>query len=629
MEDKEKKITENETLKSIKQQVSDLQNKGYEALGMIYPDPPESNIPSSTGITETDMPSPATSSDSKGLWGECFLTENNGIGYTSDVDAAFLKIAKNVSPQGVHREMCNFTPQKDLPNDNPLFERTIIPIEYPNVGSPGKGYIPWGMDNKLPNFIYQTSRSLPYTARSLQFLRDQIVGLGVEFMYRWSRYAGGRVTTQEIPYKDAGVLIRGRIMELEEIRKQANESSGGESSVINMMNLDSKGKLKPGTIEYEIDKLQRDYQTWDQVNAEIKEFEENNQLMKHEMSCMEDFVPMEIYFPLLGLSRGKPGEDWEPKIVSLRHISCCAARLEEMDEDRKINYVYYSDKWRTTLGLSTLLPQSTEIVSYPALPEVGTMEALRDIVTRKKKVGVRSRPTWFCLPRRMPCMNSLYYPVPYWWSIYSSEVYNYAATIIADRAAARMNSTMWGKIIMVNHEYLTRLWAANNCTTPEKKKEFRKKLKQNIDDFLKNRKNNGSTAMFESVLSPDGSTIWDSIKIIDVPINTANVTANKTELAEISNVIFLAIGIHSVLMGNEISASSSTGGTVQRELDLLTQKHLSPMQKDYLDLLNFIRDWNKWDPEHGIFRSKQMSLTTLDASKTGTTTVNNEGEKVK
>ena len=75
MEDKEKKITENETLKSIKQQVSDLQNKGYEALGMIYPDPPESNIPSSTGITETDMPSPATSSDSKGLWGECFLTE--------------------------------------------------------------------------------------------------------------------------------------------------------------------------------------------------------------------------------------------------------------------------------------------------------------------------------------------------------------------------------------------------------------------------------------------------------------------------------------------------------------------------------------------------------------------------
>lgn len=604
---KKKHTSGNEMLDSVKEQVSNLQANGYDTVGMIYSDTPES------------------SSHEYTMSSESFLSDSEGFGYSDAIDKAYMDIVQNSLPEERHKEICQFTPSDNLTKDNPLFERTVIPIDYPDVGTPKKGYIPWGMENKLPNFIYQTARSLPYTARSLQFLRDQIVGLGTEFTYRWTRYNGGTVTTQEIPYKDAGALIRGRITELEEERRKKN----GEQHTVNMLDLDKNGKARPGTIEFEIEKLRNDYATWERVNNEVQKFEENNQLTKHELACMEDFVHMEIYFPLLGLSRGEPGKDWNPKIVSIRHISCCASRLEQMDEQRNIKYVYYSDRWRTYAGYNALLPQINEIVAYPTLPEIGPISALQDIVQRKKKVGVRSRPTWFCMPRRMPCMNSLYYPVPYWWSIYSSEVYNYAATIIADRAAARMNSTMWGKIIMVNHVYLERLWAANGCDTPEKRKAFRNELKKNIDNFLKNRKNNGSTAMFESVIAPNGSDVWDSIKIIDVPINTSNVSANKLELAEISNVIFLAIGIHSVLMGNEINASSSTGGTVQRELDLLSQKRLAPMQKDYLDLLNFIRDWNDWDPEHGVWRSKQMSLTTLDASKTGLTNINNEGEKTK
>ena len=123
--------------------------------------------------------------------------------------------------------------------------------------------------------------------------------------------------------------------------------------------------------------------------------------------------------------------------------------------------------------------------------------------------------------------------------------------------------------------------------------------------------------------------MWDSVKIIDVPLNkNENVSANKTELTEISNVIFMAMGIHSALIGNEINAGSSTGGTFQRELDLLKQKQVAPMQKDYLELLNFIRDFNDWDSAHGEWRVNTMSLTTLDASKTGTTVVNDKGEKV-
>ncbi len=587
----------NETLERIKQQVNDLQEKGYEAIGMSYQD-----------------------NNNKGTF-EGFLPEVGGVGTAGKLDTRFLKIAESGSPEERFSELFSYTPYQG--GDNKLLQgQQIIPILDESVGSKGMGYIPWGPQNRLPNFIFNTAYSLHCTARSLQFLRDEIVGLGVEFVYRWTRYSGGTVVTKEIPYKDAGVLIRGRIMELE---AQKRERDGADT--LALVNVDGSGRARPGTLEYELDKLRRDYEVWERVNAEEQEFERNNNLHKHFMACMTDFVPMEIYFPLIGLSRGRPGEEWEPKIVSLRHLSCCASRLEQMDQERNINYVYYSDRWRTGSGYVSMVPEMNETVAYPALPDTGTIEALEEVVKRKKNVGVRSRPTWFCIPRRMPCMNSLYYPVPYWWSIYTSELYDYCSTIIADRASARQNSTMWGKIIMVNHHYLETLWNENGCDTKEKRMEYRKKLKENIDNFLRKRKNNGSTVMLESVVAPNGEDLWDSVKIVDVPMNLPETaTANKTELSEITNAIFLTMGIHSVLMGNEINSSTSRGGTVQRELDLLKQKQLAPMQKDYLDLLNFVRDWNGWDTEHGVFRSRQMSLSTLDASKTGTVTINEEGD---
>jgi hypothetical protein len=397
-----------------------------------------------------------------------------------------------------------------------------------------------------------------------------------------------------------------------------------------MINFDgSVPAPKPGSPQYELDRLYEDYATWERVNQEVSEFCRNNNIYKHELACMTDFVAMEMYYPLIGLSRGEPGKDWDPKIVSIRQIPCVAARVEEMDEKRISRHVYYSDRWRSNAsGYTGLVPELNEVVAYPSLPETNPIGELRAVVRKKRKVGVRSRPTWFCIPRRMPAMNALYYTRPTWWSVYTSQIYEYASTLIADRAAARRNSTMWGKIIMINHEYLASLWAANGCVDEESKMAFRKKLKGNIDDFLRNRNNNGATVMFESVVSPNGNEMWDSVRIIDVPFADKQVTqANKTELSEISNVIFLAMGMHSLLMGNEIAAAA-TGGTAQRELDLLKQKQLSPMQKDYLDFLTFIRDWNDWDTAHGAWRSRQMSLTTLDASKTGTTIVDGSGEKV-
>lgn len=585
---------DNPIIGEIREQVAELQKQGFEAEAIAYP---------------------------MGDGYETIMSSGNGFGYDDEMSKCLQRIAKASTPNKEFQQICtDFQPQETLRPSDPLFQKTIIPVNVEGVGSPGKGYVPWGPQNRLPNFIFQTGYSLPYIARSLSYSRDTIVGLGCEYMYRFTRYTNGTVTTKMVPYEDAGLLIRHRIMELEAAQTERKADAG-------FVNYLPQGEPKPGTVDYEIKLLREDYAEWERVSAKVTKFCQENSISKHMAQCMTNFVPLEMYFPLIGLSKGEPGKDWNPEIVSIEQVDCVAARVEEMDDKGNINYVYKSNVWRGYGGYSALTPQKGEIVAYPALPEEGYLQALRKIVKQKKEVGVRSRPLTFCIPRRMPSMNSLYYTQPTWFSVYSSKLYDYAFTMISDRAAAKLNGTMFGKIIFVNKPYMERLMANEGCTTKEQRIAFRKKFKESIDEFLKNRQNNGATAMFDSDLGPDGKPV-DAIRIVDVPLNAANVQANKTELTEISNAIFLTMGIHSAIIGNDISSSGSNGGTVQRELDLLKQKQLSPMQKDYLDFLNFIRDFNNWDPKHGVWVSKQMSLTTLDASKTGTATITGDGQKI-
>ena len=591
---------DNPVIKELQQKVADIQSQGYEAVAISYP--------SEKGEYET------------------YMASSGGFGFEDELMKSYEKIAKPSSVNKEFQQICSdFTPESTLKPSDPLFQKRIIPVNIPGVGTNGKGYIPWGNANRLPNFIFQTAYSLPYIARSLSYSRDTIVGLGCEFMYRFTRYSNGTVTTKMIPYKDAGLLLRGRIMELEAQLPKHEDKSVMPAEVVK--NYLTDGKPKPGTLDYELKKLREDYEVWERVNAKVTKFCQDNSVSKHMTQCMTNFVPLEMYFPLIGLDQGEAGKEWYPEIVRIRQLDCVATRVEEMNSEGNSKYVYNSNLWRGYGGFAVLQPEVGEVVAYPALPEEGYLEELRKIVWSKRKNAYRSRPTWFCLPRRMPSMNSLYYTQPTWFSVYSSRLYDYAFTMISDRASAKLNGTMFGKLIFVNKEYMESLMAANNCTTKELRLSFRKKFKDDIDKFLKDRRNNGATAMFDTFVSPNGD-LWDSIKIVDVPLNTENVSANKTELTEISNAIFLTMGIHSAIIGNDISASGSNGGTVQRELDLLKQKQLSPMQKDYLDFLNFIRDFNNWDPEHGEWVSKQMSLTTLDASKTGTTTITGDGQKL-
>lgn len=513
------------------------------------------------------------------------------------------------------------------------------PVE--NAGTPGFGYIPWGPNNDLPNQIFNLGANLPYTSAALKFLIDLSVGRGPKLMYKWAKYVNGTVEEELIPYEHAGTLLRNRIGDLKrkldesKSKGRSDNGSGGEAesgnpegmtvSTISWDDAVSGGtsfkeegdKNEPGSLEYEIQELQRAYKDWNSTMPEYEKFIEDNNLTLHFLECMTDYWHMDMYIPTIGFSIGR-SDGWNPKIVAIDRIPDVCGRLEQMDSNLRINHVYYSEKWRQD---ATAELSSREIVAYPSVQNKTMLNGWRNIVKKNQRTRIKNRPTWVACPIRYPSMQNPYYPRPAWWSIFPSMVYNYANTLVIDKAIARNNATMWSKIIFIDQEYLSRIFDLQGADTPEKQDDIRNKLYDRVNKLLQRKENNGKTLLMDKYIGPDGKTVQYSIDIVDVP-QPASGAETKDELEEISSIIFFAFGVHPALIGSVPGKSGSTGGTYQRELILIKQNLLDPARSLYLKFLQNIASFNGWD-KHAVWKISDLVLTTLDRSKTGTEEVTN------
>lgn len=504
------------------------------------------------------------------------------------------------------------------------------PVIYPvkGIGTPGYGYIPWGPNNDLPNIIFNMMSSLPYTAAGLKYITDLTVGLGPKLMYKWPRYAGGTIKEELIPYEHAGVLLSNRIREIrnqikaEQDEESANKKGGGgeEGSTIQWMNAlnprqetseEEKLEDMPGTLQFELKRLLEDYKVWENDWGEISRFIEYNNLNLHYQKCIVDDTRMDIYFPTVGLSLGRVDEEWHPKITKVGHLPVVCARLEQKDKKLHINYVYYSERWRqdTTAEL-----KEKEIVAYPAAAYETMLSDWESLVQKHKKTAVKKRPLWIACPIFYPSMQKPYYPQPDYWSLITSLVYNYASTLMVDKAISRQNATMWGKIIFINQDYLTAIYDLSGADTPEEQDKIRNGIFAKVNQLLQKRENNGKSILMDMFSSPDGKTMQYSIEIVDVPAPQSGADT-KDELEEISSIIFFTIGVSPNLIGS-IPGKSSSGGTDKRESQLLKQSQVSSRQRAYLNFLQNIFSFNKWD-KHAVWVIRQQVLSTLDRSGTG------------
>ena len=368
-----------------------------------------------------------------------------------------------------------------------------------------------------------------------------------------------------------------------------------------------------------VKRIKEDLKVWENTNGEVRRFLEENDLNLTLLKLMVDDAHMDISFPELELSQGRTKEEWNPKITGIRHRPCTTCRLEQMDSLGVINYVYVSNQWRL-FSATTERMADLDIYAIPALDPEGALRTLRRQVRANKNVALKNRPTRFILPTYYPSMSHPYYPQPSWWSIFPSRIFQYANTLMGDKATARENSTMFGHLIYVHNLYLESLYSQNEAKTPEEKNAVVDKLWNDVNDFLSKKENHGKTFMSATFQSNDGKTV-KGVEIVPVQ-DAVNGADTKDELEEIASIIFFAMEVHPALIGAIPGKSGSSGGTYHRELFLLKQLRMWPRRKRMLRPLEITQIFNGWDT-HGVWTIPDMVLTTLDRSATGLQEQNN------
>ncbi len=506
----------------------------------------------------------------------------------------------------------------------------------------GRGYVKWGPKDNLPGVIYSLAKASPYTAAPLRYLSDLATGLGVRLMYRFE-------DDTYCEFAHAGYNLRIR---LQQARKGEQQDEYGGDMAMDPAAKPGEDPLKPiseiapenrprprlqgiGPDYWEeaYYEWQRSWEGYDQTDPDgnerhipgVRQFQEENNLDLHLSQCMLDCMMYDLYFPTVGLERGRRGQ-WDPRIVKIGQLKITdGIRYEAMSEYRHIQHVYFGERFRAK-GIgehNTIGAHDDKVTMYPVCEATARVSDMRYLVSANQRTRINARPTWAVCP--VYYGNKNYYQQPDWWSIFTSKAYDFSSTILYDKAKQRENNTTWGRIIYISLDYLDMVFADNGIAgDKDKQQKFIDELDQNVETFLQQRENNGKMMRQFMWLGQDGKD-HHNVEIVDVKETTNDaVKAGKEELELSTSPMFLAFGVDPRDIGVPM-VSASNGGTALREIRLMKQQLLNVRQRMYIRFLQDVFTFNRFDP-HLTPVIRQMSFTTLDRNPTGTVeTIAGEG----
>lgn len=497
------------------------------------------------------------------------------------------------------------------------------------VGTPGLGFMEWGLGNRLPNLVYLLSKMSPFPAAGVDFVKKILVGRGPSPKYHYTQYVGGNITEKSISYASAGTLLRGQIADLKAKEKQMSESENQSSQSENQSSqLDNQLSQLANNSESEdseeMKSLKAALKEWKRTNEEMQAFVDNNDLHKTYLEMAGDMSLMSQCFCELQLNqrqldengRPVPTSQWNPKIVGIKPRSVFTTRLERMDSQYRINYAYLSNQWLDST--QTLSETDRRIAAVPYLAADTAVSDLNRHVreARQQRVSRKNRPTRFIMSPRD--FGGPYYADALWHSIFAGSIFEYAFTIVDDRLTRKRNSNIIGRVIYIHQEYLKQLYTQQGEKKSKTMAQIQQEVFTDINRWLSNPDNAGQALISAVFTGLDGKEhkAWEIVEIETKANSQAQ--AEKTELQEISSIIFFAMGLDSKLIGNTPGDATSSGGTDLRERFLVKQIQFAPLQQLMLRPLEVISKFNKWDP-HLVWQIDREVLTTLDNSKTGVT----------
>ena len=497
------------------------------------------------------------------------------------------------------------------------------------VGTPGLGFMEWGLGNRLPNLVYLLSKMSPFPAAGVDFVKKILVGRGPSPKYHYTQYVGGNITEKSISYASAGTLLRGQIADLKAKEKQMSESENQTSRSVNQSSESNNqfsqlANNSESEDSEEMKSLKAALEEWKRTKEELQAFIDNNDLHKTYLEMAGDMSLMSQCFCELQLNqrqldengRPVPTSQWNPKIVGIKPRSVFTTRLERMDSQYRINYAYLSNQWLDST--QTLTESDRRIAAVPYLAADTAVADLNRHVreARQQRVSRKNRPTRFIMSPRD--FGGPYYADALWHSIFAGSIFEYAFTIVDDRLTRKRNSNIIGRVIYIHQEYLKQLYTQQGENKSKTMAQIQQEVFTDINRWLSNPDNAGQALISAVFTGLDGKEhkAWEIVEIESKANSQAQ--AEKTELQEISSIIFFAMGLDSKLIGNTPGDATSSGGTDLRERFLVKQIQFAPLQQLMLRPLEVISKFNGWDP-HLVWQIDREVLTTLDNSKTGVT----------
>lgn len=334
-------------------------------------------------------------------------------------------------------------------------------------------------------------------------------------------------------------------------------------------------------------------------DAEVLDFFADNDIPGYFMEQVNDMMTFFNVFPEIILN---PRGD---KIVSLRHLEATFSRWGSMQHNQSEIQWHYYNQWE---GGAVKGP----IVKTPVLSRYDTLDQLRRNVQRE-------RNRRFVMQVHMPTPGRTYYAQPSWWSIFVSGWYDISAMLPIFKKALIKNHLAVRYIIHVSDDYWKEQAKLHNVSgDPQKERELRTRLTDQLIGFLSEETNKGGTLVSTVKNIPAGNSIIES-KYIQIETIDAAIQGGEfiEDAEEASSVISYTMGVHSNLNGSTPGKSAgSLGGSDKRELMMINQAMKRPYRDRLMMPLNLIKRYNGWDPDI-VFAVPDFEFPTLDVNKQG------------
>lgn len=356
------------------------------------------------------------------------------------------------------------------------------------------------------------------------------------------------------------------------------------------------------------ERLTKELTEFEKCEEEILTFFEENNMARYYLEQCTDLHWFYNVWPQLTSNKEKGDKR---KIVQIKNREATFSRWSEMDEKGKIPYHLYSNKW--TEG--TQKPE--EVIATPVLDFYNPVAELREIWEDSKGEEFDKRNNHWIVPVTFPTPGRNYYARAYWYSMMESGLYDIAIAVPELRKAIVKNQTILNYMVYVHEDYFPEIFKRESITSKKEQLARIKKEYAQWEAMLKGEKNAGKNLVVYKKKGLNG----ESEKMLEFVAVDNKLKSNDyiNEGEDISNAIAYAMLIHPSVVGAVPGKNKTVNGTEARELFIIKQALLSPYRKLMVQPFYVVKAINKW-PRKLHFVNAHMELTTLDKSKTGSVT---------